>query len=316
MSLEQRNPSVGWEPLPLDLEGRCQAWVWYRPASAPNGLVLNLPAALFADANLAARLTVRQLIIAAGLDPARVYCWSLGGITYDAANGYSPYLDQPLPRPDADNPVNSVEVPVWMVPALQPGWIGGPAPAGQEYPSPSYGQQFAAVAGVSSENDQLNLAAIESNWNNILQLEARINSVRKELGSALSRLNSLNRDLSVDERRTADSKDLQDWTDARRWMRDSQATLSRSVKEIDLGITSGAGQRHKFADLYQNQIVPKIPWPGLAQATLDFESYRKTMQNVLAAAQSNLSKAGRDAEQRGNSVLQRIGVKMRAARRK
>ena len=147
-------------------------------------------------------------------------------------------------------------------------------------------------------------------------MEVRIASIRKELGGNISRLNSLNRDLNSDERRTCDSKDLQAWTDARRWLRDSISSLSRSVKEIDTGITSGAGQRHKFEEIYRKYIIPKVPFAGVAQSVNEFESYRKTMQNVLSAAQASIAKSGREAESRANAVLTRITAKMRSIRRK
>jgi hypothetical protein len=231
-------------------------------------------------------------------------------MTYDAANGNSPFLDQPVQPPASGANPNLLEIPIWMLPQFPPSW-----PPAAEQPIYSTAQPAGQGRAVSDHELQL-LAAIDSTWNGILQLEARVGTARKELGSSVSRLNSLNRDLTIDERRACDSKDVQDWSDARRWLRDSLSTLARSVKEIDTGTTSGAGQRHKFEDIYQNYIAPKIPWPGLSQAVNDFETYRKTLQNVLAAAQSTITKAGRDAEQRANSLLQRIGAKMRANRRK
>jgi hypothetical protein len=166
-----------------------------------------------------------------------------------------------------------------------------------------------------SDADSRLLDAIDSCWSSILQLETRVSSIRKELSSSLARLNSLNRDLSSDERRTCDSKDLQDWNDARRWLRDSISVLSRSVKEIDVGTTSGAGKRNRFEEIYQKHVVPRIPFADLMQAVNEFESYRKIIQSVLASAQASISKASRDAEQRANSVLNRVAVKMRASRR-
>lgn len=229
-------------------------------------------------------------------------------MSFDAQGGSSPLLDQILPPP----PEGNLEVTVWMAPLPQPAWAGfPPAATGM---APSAGQPaFASVGG--SDSDVRLLDAIESCWNGILQLETRVSSIRKELSSSLARLNSLNRDLSSDERRTCDSKDIQDWNDARRWLRDSISVLSRSVKEIDVGTTSGAGKRNRFEEIYHKQVVPRIPFPGLVQAVNEFESYRKIVQTVLASAQASISKAGRDAEQRANSVLNRVGTKMRASRR-
>ena len=306
MLLSQRSPSTNWEPLPLDAMAQHVVWVWFRPAMVPYGLMLVIPSTVFADPLVAPRLTVRQLVGATGLLEERILGWGLNGMTFDAAGGSSPFLDQMLPPPSGGN----LELSIWMEPA-QPFYDAAP-PAG--FPA---GHQVAlAAGGGATDSDVRMLGAIESYWNNILQMEVRIASIRKELASNISRLNSLNRDLNSDERRTCDSKDLAAWTDARRWIRDSLSTLSRSVKEIDVGTTSGAGQRHKFEEVYRKHVVPQIPFAGLAQSVNEFEAYHKRVQTVLASAQSNISRAGRDAEQRANAVLTRISAKMRSIRRK
>lgn len=309
MLLEQRPPSANWEPVPLDPSGQRIVWAWFRPPALPSGLILAIPASLFADAAVMPRLSVRQLVAASGLDPMMILCWTVNAMSFDAQGGASPLLDQLLPQPTADG---NLEVTIWMAPFPQPAWPGFPAQGMQMAP----GATQAAFAPVgASDSDPRLLDAIDSCWNAIVILETRVSSIRKELSSSLARLNSLNRDLSSDERRTCDSRDIQDWSDARRWLRDSISVLSRSVKEIDVGTTSGAGKRNRFEEIYQTQIVPRIPFPGLMQAVNEFESYRKIIQTVLASAQASISKAGRDAEQRANSVLQRVATKMRASRR-
>ena len=309
MQLAQRNPSLNWEPLPLDSSGQHVAWVWFRPAAVPFGLMFVIPPTVFADAHLAAGLSVRQLILATGLDEERILYWTFNGLSFDTAGGTSPMLDQPLPPPP---PGTNINISVWIEPAQS---FAIP-PMVTAAPTAAIGQQTYASGGAASGSDARSLEAIDSHWGAILQMEVRIASIRKELGGNISRLNSLNRDLNSDERRTCDSKDLQAWTDARRWLRDSISSLSRSVKEIDTGITSGAGQRHKFEEIYRKYVIPKVPFAGVAQSVNEFESYRKTMQNVLSAAQASIAKSGREAESRANAVLTRITAKMRSIRRK
>lgn len=310
MLLEQRPPSANWEPIALEPTGQLVIWVWFRPTTLPNGLILSLPSTLFANSQVAMWLAVRTMIVAAGLEPAQLHGWSVNGMSFDAAGGTSPLLDQPLPAPPMGT---NLEVTVWMIPAVQPAWSDSssvvPIPVATSVPT-----SYAAPSNISQSDFQM-LEAVDTSWDGILQLEARISLVRKELTGALSRISSLNRDLNSDERRIADSRDIQDWTDARRWLRDSQALLARSVKEIDLGTTSGAGQRHRFEEIYRNHVEPRIPFPGLAQAVNEFEAHRKTVQNVLASAQANVARSGRDAEQRANGVLQRIRTKTRSAKR-
>lgn len=308
MLLAQRNPSLNWEPVPLDPSGQQVAWVWIRPAVIPAGLMFALPATLFVQPAIQPRLTVRQLVAASGLDPSQILAWTVDGQSFDALGGTSPNLDQIL-SPHTDG--SHLEISVWMIPWTQTAWPAGPA-AQAVYPQ----QQPAYTATGCSNEDWQMLDAIDSCWNGVLQLEARVGSVRKELTSSISRLNSINRDLNTDERRFCDSSDLQDWSDARRWLRDSTLTLSKSLKEIDTGTTSGAGRRHTFDDIYRNHVLPKVPFPGLAQAANEFETYRKILQSVLASATASLSRAGREAESRANAVLQRINAKVRSRRRK
>jgi len=309
MQLAQRNPSVNWEPLPLDSSGQQVAWVWFRPAAVPYGVMLVVPPTVFANPHVAAGLSVRQLLLATGLDEERILYWSFNGLSFDAAGGSSPMLDQPVPPPP---PGTNINISVWLEPA-QPFAIPSMMATA---PTAAIGQSDYSSGGSASGNDARLLEAIDSHWGAILQMEVRIASIRKELGGNISRLNSLNRDLNSDERRTCDSKDIQAWTDARRWLRDSISSLSRSVKEIDTGVTSGAGQRHKFEEIYRKYVVPKVSFAGLAQSVNEFESYRKTMQNVLSAAQASIAKSGREAESRANAVLTRISAKMRSIRRK
>jgi len=312
MLLTERNPSVNWEPIPLDATGRKIVWVWFRPAANPQGLIIVVPEQLLVDSAIAPGLSVRQLVMASGIDASQILCWTLNGMSFDAAGGQSPLLDQMLPPSTAGG---NLEIAVWMGVPQMPAWPGMPQAAAGLQAGPSVSPGYAGGGGASDVETQF-LAAIDSSWNGVMALEARVGSLRKELGSAVSRLNSLNRDLNSDERRTCDSKDVQDWSDARRWLRDSLSVLARCIKEIDVGITSNAGQRLRFEEMHRKYAVPRIPFPGLQQAVNEFESYRKSLQNVVASAQATILKAGRDAEQRANSVLQRVNAKMRASRRK
>lgn len=310
MLLAQRNPSVAWEPVLLDPSGQFTFWVWLRPATIPGGLMVAIPGPLFAEPTIAPNLTVRQVVAATGLDPGQVLCWNLGGMNFDAAGGQSPLLDQRLPGPAAGG---NLEISVWMAPPPAASW---PAqlPMMPDYGQATMNPPVTALQNVSPQDGQL-LDAMDSCWNGVVQIEVRVATIRKELASAISRLNSLNRDLSSDERRLCDSKDLQEWSDARRWLRDSISVLSRSVKEIDTGTTSGAGRRHRFEEIHRNHVVPRVPLPGMTQVVNEFETYRKILQNVLASAQANVARAGRDAENRANGVLNRIAAKVRARRR-
>ena len=283
-------------------------WCWYRPANIPLGITVLIPVTLLSDPQIAGCTRVANLIAAAGLDARQLTCWSVNGMMFEAAGNGSALLEHPLPVPPSGD---QMEVSVWLGPIQSGNWTAVPTmPASQ-----STEAHQAAYAPSGSGADAQHLDAIAECWNGVAQLEVRVGSLRKELTSAISRLNSLNRDLNSDERRLCDSKDVQEWSDARRWLRDSISSLSKSLKEIDIGTTSGAGRRNEFQSIYQNYVSKRIPFPGLAQTANEFETYRKILQSLMTSAQSNITKAGRDGESRANSILQRIGQKVRSRRR-
>src|SRR5437868_3442280 len=156
MLLSQRNPSVNWEPVPVDQSRQLFAWAWFRPAAIPTGMMLLVPAALFADSTTVAGLSLRRVVAATGLDPSQIICWTVNGMNFDAMGGTSVLLDQILPSPP--NGVN-LEVSVWMGMAAQPAW-----PVVQNYPAQYQAPAAAAAvpyAGSISPEDELLLAAIE-----------------------------------------------------------------------------------------------------------------------------------------------------------
>jgi hypothetical protein len=310
MLLSQKNPSVNWEPVPLEPSGKLAAWVWYRPAAIPSGLMFQIPTAVFADSKVVAGLSLRRLVAFTGLDPSQILCWAVNGMNFDSLGGTSPLLDQMLPPPPNGR---NLEVSIWMVAIPQPAWPGVPTYAGG-YSAPAAGQPIYGAAAFSSE-DQLLLDAIESNWKDVTALEVRIASLRKEIGSVSARLSSLNRDLSSHERLVCTTKDIGDWADCRRALRDAMLIMSRSVKEIDLGTTSGAGRRHQFEEIHLNHVVLRLPFPGIKQAVNEFETYRKILHSVIGAAQGSLSRGGRDAEMRANSFLQKVHAKEMSKRK-
>jgi hypothetical protein len=97
-----RPPSQAWERLSLAESPQDYVWAWFKPATAPNGVLLRIPDETYRDRpELAAQWTVRKFLQAAAIEPASVSAWLLNGVSYPALNGTSPYLDAPLPVPVA-----------------------------------------------------------------------------------------------------------------------------------------------------------------------------------------------------------------------
>lgn len=303
MKFEQRSPSTGWEPVVLSASGQPVVWGWFKPAHAPTSVAFNIPLPVWSQSEQAAHITIRRLAEAAGVDALQG--WTVFGQNYPCDTQSLSYLDLPVPAPPA-----GLEPLIVLWSQSAPVFPSSP-------PGMSVGYSAAATPPASANPNAAALFdQMQYHWSGIQQLETELRRARMQLEQAASRLSSLNRDLSADEANSADNNDKKDWQDARRWLRDGAAGLTRSIKEIDVGIVSGAGQRHRFDDLMKTYVQPRVSFQGMEQSAIDFEMFHKSAKNVLSAAQVALSKGGADAERRANAVLQRIAAKARARRTK
>ena len=131
----------------------------------------------------------------------------------------------------------------------------------------------------------------------------------------LVKLNSLNRDLSPDERLHSDRQDKNDWMEARRWLRDVGAKVSRYIKEFDIGEASQAGKREWFEQTYEAIIAPRRISDDLPRLEREFEAHRKQLQTLMANMNNAYSSAVQDGERRAQQILTHIASKVRAAKR-
>ena len=154
--------------------------------------------------------------------------------------------------------------------------------------------------------------AIEGDWQAIELLDTQLASVRKQLAAQQGKLQSLNRDLSADERVAADTLDKKDWQDARRWLRDCSSQVARYIRDHDIGFTSAAGKRNLLEQYLRDVVTPRQAAPNLGAIQQEFEMYRKTAQVLLLSMQNASSAASRDGEQRAQQILTRVAAKMRA----
>ncbi|WP_437206231.1 hypothetical protein [Planctomicrobium sp. SH664] len=296
-----RPASTGWEALTLPELPQAVVWVWFKPPQAPQDLVLQIP-----DETYAAWgnwLTLRRLLAAAGIDPREVHFWVAAGLTIDALQGQQPWFDQPLPpRQPWGDPTISIRM-VSSSPSL-PAFESSPA------------AEISRTAVPADAHSARMLAAIDADWKATLLLESQLTAARKQLSNAQGRLQSMSRELTTEEAMAADSLDKKDWQDARRFLRDAAAHVSRYIREFDIGFTSAAGQRNRFEEIYREQIVPQKPFAGLAAAAQEFETYRKINQSLLGKIQTVLSNAGRDGEMRAQQVLSRIAAKIRKSKKR
>jgi len=284
MSFHQRTPSNSWETLPASPVLPLGLLVWWKPAEAPQSVLIRIPP----RTPPAHGLTIRNLLAAVGLDPRLVASWYLCGVLHHCGQGANPLLDVPLPA----------------------------AAFGEDQAILVQIDQHQLHSQSVMDNALLAIDHIAADWNASLQLENQLELARKQLSDSLVRINTLNRDLSSDERWFSDRQDISDWQEARRWLRDVSARLSKLLKECDIGMSSSAGRRNTFESIYHNVIAPRRPCEGLDSIQREFEMHRKTIQTLLMNMGGAQTTATQEGERRAQSVLQRIAAKVRQGRTK
>ncbi|MBL8852128.1 MAG: hypothetical protein JNG89_20815 [Planctomycetaceae bacterium] len=286
MNVLERPPSHVWEQWPPSPALPCGLWLWCRPPHAPTALMVRVP-----DETLRAApqpVTMRTVLAALGVPAGNVATWTVRGVPYPAQAGHNPLLDAPLPPV---SPGLDPSIVVLLAAALPP-------------------QPVTEVPGTQA------IDRIAADWNASNQVEHQLDLARKQLHDTLVRVNALNRDLSSEERMHGDRQDQNDWQEARRWLRDVASRLGKLIKDHDIGMASAAGRRNNFESIYQQVVVPRRPCEGLDAIQREFETHRKTVQNLLLQMNSAQAAATQDGERRAQQVLQRIGAKVRAARTK
>lgn len=303
-----RPPSQSWEQLRFGDGPLSFVWVWFKPATVPQGLILRLPD----DASQVQGLTLRAILYWAGVDPTRLAMWQVYGMAYPGMNGANPLLDQPVPAPmaGADPSIvvyvaapQPVFVPMPSMPLVPPGVMPMMSPASQ---------MQTPVSGNVAEL----LERLDTEWNAAMDVEKDLDRLRKLLVDMMSRLKSMNRDLNADERLYSSREDKQDWQDARRFLRDSDNRLRAAVKEFDIGDPSSAGHKRHFESLHAQFVLPRVPFDGMEQTLSGFEFYRKLLTTLQAKMNSIYMAAQSNAERRAQMILARIASKVREASNK
>lgn len=301
-----RPPSQTWEQVRFGDGPQSFVWVWFKPATAPHGLIVRPPE----DSLPNPSLTLRAILHLTGVDPALVAMWQIQGMSYSAMGGLNPLLDQPLP-PTVAGVDPSIAI---FVSQPQPAFAAMP-PMVPPVTMPMMAPVAPSTAPITGSTAEL-LERLDTEWNAAMDVEKDLDRLRKMLVDMMSRLKSMNRDLNPDERLYSSREDKQDWLDARRFLRDSDNRLRAAVKEFDIGDPSSAGHKRYYEQLHAQFVVPRIPFDGMEQALNGFEFYRKLltvlqgkMNSVYLAAQSN-------GERRAQMVLARIANKVREASNK
>ena len=333
-----RPASQAWERLTFPDGSQNPVWAWFKPATAPNGVILRVPDEVYRDRpDLAAQWTVRKLLQVASLEPASVSAWVFNGVSFPAMNGASPYLDAPLPAPLAGaNP----GILVYVMAAADDPLNGGGPPAARngstrgQRQSPVRSRPDVRGRGPRRDAGRLPLIdrrqqagppqpldaatadifeRIEADWNSSNEVEKDLSRVRKQLVDILGRLKALNRELTPPERVHSNNQDKKDWQDARRLLRDATNRAWKYLKAHDIGDTSNAGKRVWFEEIYRKFVAPRQQFDGLMAAARAFEMHRKTITQLHGDMSNAYSFASIDGERKAQQVIARIQTKVREA---
>ncbi len=294
MYFAARPASTTWEQIPLPGSAAGCCWAWFKPPTAPECVVLRLPEQIFPAGHGVPAVTARQLLQAAGIEPGQVTGWTVYGTPVDV-RGLAAVLDLPIPPLAA-----AAEPEICVYAAGLP-----PQPAANVLPPAASGGELSHVF------DQ-----IDTDWTLSLLLEKHLVLLRKQLSGMLTRVTTLDRDLSPEERMHGDRQAKNDWQEARRWLKDSAAKLVRYIKEHDTGETSNAGKREWFHSTYDQIVLPRRPVDNLLQIQRNFESHRKRLQILQTNMTTALQFAGSDGERRAQQVLERVARSVRDSRAK
>jgi hypothetical protein len=299
------SPSTQWMVVPLAGAAGHSFWVWFFPSTAPQTVVVKLPWAQLGPAGVPVSLfsVCRSL----HLSPTQFQCVQIGGQMFPVHSDF--LLNEQSTGPDGEFSFLMASLQP-QTPAVAP-FGNAQMPVGQPVPQTS-APPTAAAAG--AEIDERAYERADADWKSTVFLETQAATMRKQLAGTQSRLSSLNRDLAPEENRVAKRKDIADWSDARRFLRDAAAKLSRYMKDYDIGVTSSAGRRNWMETTYNQYIKPRQPFDQMDQMQREFEAYRKVLQHLVNNMTSAQAFAVQDGEQRAKQVLGRIRAQTKSNR--
>jgi hypothetical protein len=158
------------------------------------------------------------------------------------------------------------------------------------------------------------LSRLENDWKACHGLERHLSSLRQQMSGVLSRLGSLDRDLSPEENLAADSLVRNEWQDARRWIREASSKLHRCIKAHDIGVTSTAGRRSTIQQMYEQTSINSPAVGDLTTCLHEVEIYFRELTNLLNSMSAALQGANANGIQRAQRILSKISSQARQKR--
>jgi len=298
MRFADHSPSSAWEAVPLCGSAHHFIWVWYKPPAAAHGLLFSIPDEAYRDPARTTVLSIRNLLRSVEIPLDQILHWTYCNRTHVPENVDDHTLNEPLPPSGpADRTITVV-----LKPLVMPG--SNPA-------MPTTNVTLAPTTIVLPI-----FSRMEAAWTASQLIEQQSEDTARQLSAMIGRVGGMNRDLNFDEARFSDQGDKNEWTDARRWLREALAKLSRYQREHQVSVTVSDNKREWCEMIHEKYVVPRIHFEGIEQADLDFEARRRALQTLHNNMKSALKYASEEAVRRAQRVLTRIAGKVRAAQTK
>jgi hypothetical protein len=256
VKFSEQPPSKQWAVLKY--RGETVAEVWFKPEGEPFGLTFRIAQKCFQIPGMGPSLTPENLLKAVGIATEEVESWRHEGVAPPGASGSDPDLRTPLPPPPFEVP--DLKLHVRLKPPAQ-------AVAPQESGQP--------------EIPEAKWQALEARWNNILGVEASIETLRLAMEGVRGELETAwAKTLTPEEKLNALRADLAQWTKEKNRIHFAVPKVREFVHRATWAM--GTPERKELEELFETHIEPRIPFPQVEKVEEELESLLKARQ-VLSA---------------------------------
>jgi hypothetical protein len=291
VNFSEQPPSKQWAALKS--RGETVAEVWFKPEGEPFALTIRIPQNSFQIPGIGPRLTTENLLKAVGITTEAVESWRREGASPSGVSGSNSELRHPLPPPPQD--VTHLNLYVRLKPP--PPAVASNDSGGPEVPEAKWQD-------------------LETRWNAILGLEARIETQRISMEGLRAELEGLSsRALTMDDKVHALTADLAQWNKAKSRLPHAVPKVKDFIHRATWAL--GTPERKRLEEIFKNHIRPRVPLPQMDQVIEQLESLQKDRQ-VLSGHGTSVSQECRSisAEVQGALRTLRANAATNAAKKR
>jgi hypothetical protein len=256
VNFSEQPPSKQWAALKY--RGEQFAEVWFKPEGEPFALTFRIPQRSFQIPGMGQRLTTENLLKAVGIATEEIESWRHQGASHSDRSETNSELTDPLLPPPQDVP--HLDLYVRLKPPPQ---AVAPNPNGEpEIPEERWQD-------------------LEARWETILGLEATLDTLRISMEGLRSEMEAASRrTLTTEEKVHALNADVAQWNKAKNRVHYALPKVREFIHRATWA--KGTPERKKLAELLENHIRPRIPFPQMDKVGEQLDNLLKDWQ-VLSA---------------------------------